>query len=415
MKTIDVIEKIDRQGGHSIFAPSYSKTITSCPGSLLPGLLLDEQVDSYEAAEGTVAHKVAEQWLTSLQRPDGLVGRELDDVLITVDMLDYLEEYVEWCLELSGEHYIETRVDFSDLTPLENQFGTCDHAACFEGELVVTDLKFGKRILVSPVDNSQILIYAYGFFKLYDSKYNFQQITLRIAQPRMFNFNLIQLTRSEFLAKIEVVKNTFSRSLSSSAPRIPTIDGCEWCKIRSNCGARALQIKSLFNLNPESSSVSGSDMEEFLVELGDQDFKFELTDIYDLSTEHMAKLLLWRKFTDKFFDSIHEELTRRAYDEFEDIPGFEMALGRGVREWKDSDQAIEFLKDLMSESEIVKDQVITPSKTQEHLIENGFSRKEVVKMLDEYVTKRFGPLALRPVSKRKNLRSKIDVDDTEFD
>jgi len=138
-------------------------------------------------------------------------------------------------------------------------------------------------------------------------------------------------------------------------------------------------------------------------------------DAYMRVASTVAKRLYKPELTEKFFDSIQAELARRAFDDFEDIPGFEMAFGRGVREWKDPYDAAEFLKDFMGCSEIVKDQVITPSKTQEHLIENGFSRKEVVKMLEEHVTKRFGPLALRPVSKRKNLKSKVDVEDTEFD
>ena len=126
-----------------------------CAGSLIANMM-EEDSTSPEAAEGTAAHFVAETWLRSGRKPKELIGtvqvveeRGLRfEIPVTQVMMDYVQEYVDWCMFEPGEHYTETRVFFSELTPLPNQSGTADHAACQPGKLVITDLKYGKGIQV---------------------------------------------------------------------------------------------------------------------------------------------------------------------------------------------------------------------------------------------------------------------------
>ncbi len=183
-------------GAHSIFSPSGSSTWAYCPGSLIPNLFAKDSAGE-DAAYGTVGHGVAEQWLKSGVCPTHLVGtteiiEEGDqrfEIEIDASMLEYVGQYVDWCIYLPGTHFVETRVDFSDLTPLKKQSGTADHAACEFGTLTVTDLKMGQGVQVYAKDNTQAILYAYGFFRKYDELFDFQRIVIRIAQPRLTHFD----------------------------------------------------------------------------------------------------------------------------------------------------------------------------------------------------------------------------------
>src|ERR1700712_4834734 len=138
-------------GSHSIFAPSASAMWMNCAGSLIANLLAEDDA-GVDAAYGTVGHGVGEMWLKTGARPNHLIGRveTVDeghakfDITIDSIMLNYGEQHVDWCNFLPGDHYVEKRVDFSVLTPIDRQSGTADHIACMPGKMVITDLKMGK-------------------------------------------------------------------------------------------------------------------------------------------------------------------------------------------------------------------------------------------------------------------------------
>jgi hypothetical protein len=149
--------------GHSVFSPSSSKMWLTCSGSLIPNVLADDET-SVEAAEGTVAHDVAREWLQTGKRPHHRIGTvdtvDGHDIEIDDEMLAYVGDYVTMVQELETdavEFLTETRVDFSNLTPIPDQGGTADNIAIVqiispgpepEYEIVVTDLKYGKGVRV---------------------------------------------------------------------------------------------------------------------------------------------------------------------------------------------------------------------------------------------------------------------------
>ena len=73
----------------------------TCLGSLIPHLMADD-TPSYAAAEGTIAHHVADTWLREgYQAAKALVGKDfLQDgftIAVTELMLGHLQAYVDWC------------------------------------------------------------------------------------------------------------------------------------------------------------------------------------------------------------------------------------------------------------------------------------------------------------------------------
>ena len=70
----------------------------TCSGSLLANLAAEDSA-GFEAAEGTVAHSVGEEWLKTEERPIHRIGEivpvqegeETFNIEITTEMLDYVQ------------------------------------------------------------------------------------------------------------------------------------------------------------------------------------------------------------------------------------------------------------------------------------------------------------------------------------
>src|SRR5699024_5955074 len=100
---------------------------TACGGSLLANLFEEDEC-SYEAAEGTVAHGIAEQWLKTDIRPTHLIGTTQvieekgvrHEIVVSRSMIDYVQDYVDWCRFEEGMMLTEIRVWFTDLMPPAN-------------------------------------------------------------------------------------------------------------------------------------------------------------------------------------------------------------------------------------------------------------------------------------------------------
>jgi len=95
MKTIML-----NHAGHSVFAPSSSEMWLTCSGSLIANMVeRQSKGDSGNeaAAEGTVAHEIAEEWLTTGRKPIERIGEIQTvngyDVEITEEMLMYVADY----------------------------------------------------------------------------------------------------------------------------------------------------------------------------------------------------------------------------------------------------------------------------------------------------------------------------------
>ncbi|MCI2235222.1 DUF2800 domain-containing protein, partial [Escherichia coli] len=151
-----------------------------------------------------MAHGIAEQWLRTDVRPTHLIGTvetitEGDvshDIPITRSMIDYVQEYVDWCRFEEGEMFTEIRVWFTDLMPRANpdepdeepeefvaQGGTADNIIIRDRTLIVTDLKYGTGVQVFAEGNPQALLYAYGAYRAFADEYEFDRIIIRIAHP----------------------------------------------------------------------------------------------------------------------------------------------------------------------------------------------------------------------------------------
>ncbi|WOZ15247.1 exonuclease [Salmonella phage STP-3] len=428
-------------GGHSIFAPSASARWMACSGSLIAGLFENDET-IYEAAEGTVAHGIAEQWLRTDVRPTHLIGTvetitEGDvshDIPITRSMIDYVQEYVDWCRFEEGEMFTEIRVWFTDLMPRANpdepdeepeefvaQGGTADNIIIRDRTLIVTDLKYGTGVQVFAEGNPQALLYAYGAYRAFADEYEFDRIIIRIAQPRLDHFDTWEITIDELLEFAEYARERIAAAWSLTAPRRASLKGCRFCRAAHNCAAIAYMMEC----------AVGGDVEFLEAEFGEeemsvlrdalaQEYKFRRAQFGNLTTEQMAKILPYRKVVENWFSRLDFELERRAMNG-EKVPGQKLVESRTNRKFANEKDAIALFKFLdIEEDKYIERKLRTPAQMEEVLRDElGVSRAGAPNIIAGIVYKPEGKPTLAPLTdKRPPLDGKYsgawdDEDDDE--
>lgn len=358
--------------GHSVFSPSGSPLWLTCSGGLIPNLLALD-TSGLDAAYGTVAHSVGEQWLKTGKKPRHLIGTtdwvlnggKIYEIDIDHDMVDYVQEYVDYCFPLPGDHFVEQRVFFSRLTPLPNQSGTADHVACSPGLMVITDLKMGKGIRVYAKNNSQALLYALGTYYRRDIDYDFEKIVVRIAQPRLNHFDEWELTVAELLEFAEYVRVRAHAAWQLDAPRTASDKGCQWCKVKADCSAFAVMQQQLtagaFDAVGEEVTVT-----DVMALKDDIDFGLlpKPVDPMRLTTEQMAFLLKYRKPVEAWWKAMAAELMRRS-NAGEDVPEWKLVEGRSNRKFKSEVVAGRTLISLgLKPDDVFEKKLVTPSQAE---------------------------------------------------
>ncbi len=428
--------------GHSAFSPSSSKMWLMCSGSLIPNILSNDTAGE-EAAEGTVAHSVAEEWLRTQERPDHMIGEIVNcdgwDIEITEDMLGYVGDYVKWCEQLredSVRFLVETRVDLSDLMPIPDQGGTSDLIALVPlpfaenaYRLHVRDLKYGKGVRVVAEDNTQGLLYAYGSWKILKDDYDIHEIEIGICHPRLIDgTTTFHVSPEELLEFAEYVKVRAREAWAFDAPRTPSDGGCQWCKVKGTCPAAYEELAEVTSEAMEDDdefvprTYSGRDM-VLANEMLEDDFgpePFSPRNPQQLSTASLAKVLRYRKLMEQFFTAVEAELIERALSREEDIPGWKIVEGRANRKWPDNEAHVyKRLKALgMKDGAIYTQSMISPAQAEEKLkTKLGLKKAEAAELVNAVAIKPPGGKSLvRTSDKREALASDASAfeDDDEF-
>lgn len=397
--------RLVEEGGHSVFSPSGSKMWLGCAGSLIPNLFAPDE-SGEDAAYGTVAHMVGETWLKEGKRPKHLLNKtywvdgEGFGFFITVDdvMMDFVKRYVDWCKNLPGDHFVETRVDFSQLTPIPNQGGTADHCACTYQRMVITDLKMGKGVRVYAKENTQALLYALGFFYAWDWLYDFREIVIRIAQPRLDVFEEWIVDREYLLNFAEYVRERAAAAWQQNAPRTPSAESCQWCRVQRTCAAKAKVVIDLAEgaFDDLGKPVTDVEMRYFKEVLHDTDAP-NVLEAATLTTYELEKLYDWRGTVEKFFKSVGEELEHRA-KAGEKLKLQKLVEGRSFRVFRDKEKAVEVLIGLgLDRDDLIKEEMASPAEVEKLLIKAKYKSKDIPGLLKDLVFKPPGKATLASV------------------
>jgi len=409
--------------GHSIFGPSSSHMWAVCAGSLIPNILAGDD-GNVDAAYGTVAHAVSEEWLRSGKRPKHLIGTTQFvaagdwGFLVKIDdeMMEYVQQSVDRCIMLPGTHLVEIRVDFSRLTPIVGQGGTLDHAALQPGLAIVTDHKYGKGVRVYAKRNYQAMMYALGLLYEWDWMYDFKTFIIRINQPRLEHFDEWVCGRDELLEFAGFIKERAKQAWRLDAPRTPDPKACQFCKVAKTCAAN---IQMQFRLMADQTAaafgeVSASKVAEFKDSLTDEfaPFKPSVIDPLTLSTEELAALKPYKGMVERWWKTSDHELLVRA-GRGEKVPGYKLVEGKSNRRFINPPAAAEHLiENGCDREDVIEKNIVSPAEAEKLLVKAGHRRRDIPELLEGLVRKPPGKPTLAPLSdKRQEL---VDLTEIAF-
>jgi Protein of unknown function (DUF2800). len=352
---------------HSLFAPSSAKRVISCPASLKLSMNLPNQ-ENEAAAEGTVAHHVAETCMNAGISPTTLLdkwffylggGAVSDDPADSIDclysfqcdeeMVAALCGYIAHCQRRPGRHYVEVRVDISPWCPIPDQSGTSDHISIDVSNctIYVDDLKYGKGVYVAPQDNYQAISYALGVLNWLKTKYpdvykKMKKVIVGIYQPRIDNIDEWETTVAHILEIGEYIKERYALAWSDNPPFGPSPEACQYCRVVP-CKAQADYMAAAM-----------------------PDLDAEPSDVF-LSDDEASELWLKKSAYEAWFGKLYDYLFKRVMD---GVPNtmLRMGEGRGARFWKAPDAVVEtLLRKMGVERRWTESKLISPAQAEKKL------------------------------------------------
>lgn len=249
---------------HSILAPSAASRWLACPPSALLAEQAGEDAGSTYAAEGTLAHRLAElylrdfligrEWMAAHPNKDYDLGKEnpeglaaladaVHDPLYYRGMFDEVKVYTDYVVKLYDKAGAGTRMMVEAEVPLfykPDDCGTIDSLVCGgDRTLYVTDLKFGKGVKVDAKENKQLLIYAISALDMLmaeDTAPRIERVVMTIVQPRLHHTSVWELAVADLDTERDLI-DTGARKALAGEGKLKTGDHCRFCPVKPRCRA----------------------------------------------------------------------------------------------------------------------------------------------------------------------------------
>lgn len=400
----------------------------NCEAALLDGRFYPDSA-GIDAARGTVFHDVMAEWLTSKVKPYYRLG-DIAEVwpqdanlktdkpfLIEIDeeMFYHGRKCVRFLKQFKGydRRLIERRVDISHITPIPDQGGTADVIYLDWERIDVVDWKYGM-LFVSPVENTQELLYADGAFEEWDYIYNFKTIGLHIGQPRLNNFSSWEITREQLLEWRETAK-VKARNAWKRKGRTYTVGvkQCTWCKRRDDCRAKLVALEQIADeIADQSFEVTAEEAKAATVFTPPRSME---TTIQRLSLEEKIALYKWRGMFETWFRRLGESILQAGLDGEDLGPDLYVTEGRKFRHWIKPKELIEKLSLIgVSEDDMFAERKLkSPNQMMKVLRQHGFRGKTLEKYIELHVDRIPGKPTLAKVGEDK--RAEIPDYTEEFD
>lgn len=260
---------------HARLSASASSRWIHCPGSIaLSDKFRDDEASGGPfAAEGTLAHSLAEselRWFNNELTDAGYKIRLSDltkNDLYTKSMFDSVIDYTGYVIDQfnkiaqeSGEAHlaVEVEVDLSRWAP--ESFGTSDAVIYSPDRLAVCDLKFGKGIEVSAINNPQIRLYALGAIAALGHVFDpDDEISMHIIQPRLDRYTSETMTYKELLEWAETIKIQAAKAWAGN-PEYQAGEWCQFCPARALCKERAKHSTAVLNLPSDPALMTAKEV-----------------------------------------------------------------------------------------------------------------------------------------------------------
>lgn len=384
-----MVEIAHKERAHALLSASGASRWMACT----PSARLEENFEEKEsvyAAEGTLAHEIAELKLrkhftepmaksTFTRRLNKFKKHELyqDEMLRHTDT--YLEYLQELALSMDSAPYVavEKRLDFSKVVP--EGFGTVDCLMVGGDTLYITDFKYGKGVPVSAEDNPQMKLYALGAYFEYSFLYPIKNVHLAIIQPRLDSISEWTLTADSLLEWAKEVEERAKLAWEGKGDFVPG-EHCKFCKAKAQCRARSEQYTAL------------------------ADFEAKKPEL--LTDEEIGTILEKAVGIESWVKSLKDHALSVALSGG-NVPGWKAVEGRGSRNFTDLDKAFEHLQSNNIDEAMLYERVpLSVAK-----LEKALGKKYFRELLEEqgFVVKQPGKPTLAPsTDKRKAITNAVD-------
>ena len=368
-------------------ASSSARWLVCTPSARLEAMFPDEQ--SPYAAEGTVAHDLAESILR--HKLEGKKAPKLDDY--STEMVEAVSRYVDICEEKvneararssDAEAMIEARLDFSRWVP--DGFGTGDMVIVADGILEVIDLKYGKGVPVSAIENTQMRLYALGAYDVNEFLYDVKSVRMTIVQPRLDSISTDEMALEELLDWGEEIKPIAQRAFRGEGECTPC-DYCNFCKARHTCRALADTCLTAFYKD-------GGKLNQLLTD------------------SEVSDILAMKDLITKWIKGVYDFAYEKALSGEKQWPGYKLVEGTSRRTITDPEAAAKTLLDNgYKEEDIFKPRELEGITN----LQKVLGKKGVTEYLEAFIDKPEGKPTLVPDSDKRPAINTVETMMNEFD
>lgn len=366
--------------GHALLSPSSASRWMACT----PSARLESKypnTSSVFADEGTLAHAYAEIFVRFFDDPDA-VEQAIDEIqndplneyyefnrlYYSAELEEHARNFADYVLEqCTGDYFLaaEQRLDMTDW--VEDGFGTGDAIVVKDGVLNLNDLKYGRGVKVSAVNNKQLMLYALGCIARFGWIYDFHTVRLHIYQPRIGNISVWSITVDELLVWAEEeLKPKAALAYAGEGEQVAG-EHCKFCKVAGECRA----------------------LSEFSLEYTKDEWM--QTDI--LTPEEIGEVFTKLNVLEIFINAVRD----RAYSTIlggGKIPGLKIVKGKPSRYLKDP----EMIRKTLLKEGFKEDQILTPIKERELLsltaLEKVVKKSRFTNLVGSYLGSRDGKPSL---------------------
>lgn len=366
---------------HSELGASIAKRWLECPGSVRLARGVPPAPNSIYAAEGTLAHTIAERSLTKEADPDMWVGMKYTidgfELEVTDDMADVVRVFVDYCREQvrglsapGAKWWVERRFNLASLNPPAPMFGTSDFVAWIPHarELVVVDLKYGQGVVVEAEGNPQLRYYALGaLLSLPEIRPDI--ITMTIVQPRAGHPDGI--IRSETITYDELIGfagELLDAARATMAPDAPLNPGghCRFCPAAGICPAQRDHATSLAQIEFDAVPAMQPRAPE------------------TLSNDELVKVLGFAGVVEDWLAAVRAQVQAKL-ERGEDVPGLKLVEKRANRKWKDEDETEQWLKaEGYAQADFTTQKLKSPAQVEKLVGKKNFPSDLTVKLSSGY-------------------------------
>lgn len=369
---------------HALLGASKAHQWINCPPSARWEQKFVEPPSSEAAAEGTLAHAIAEEHLRRI-----LDGKKVAtsakfkrDPLYKPAMEEYISTYTDYVIAeytrakqttKDALLLLEERVDFSEFVP--GGFGTADCILIADTTMHVFDLKYGKGVPVDAVGNPQIRLYALGAMVAYDMLYDIQRVTMHIIQPRLDSITSETMDAQALWDWGDEVVRPAANLADAGLGELKAGDHCRWCLCKNACRTYAdMRLKiAQYRFTDEGEERRANELS-----------KDEIVHILDIIDD----LTRWGK-------SIKEWAQDQAINHGETFPGWKVVEGRANRVITDESVALKILDAAgFTADTVTKLRGITE-------LEEIVGKKKLAELLDDVLIKPQGKPVLVPDSDKR--------------